>query len=210
MLRSTSSNVSAGVRIGESNVEIVVKVTDSATSARARNATTFEAVPPGQVPTRMTPTASSGGNCNARLMPHARAGMTMNCAPTPAATARGRVNTAAKSAAVSVVPIPSMMTASSQPIQGSAQRNPSGARKPLTAAARMTAPNHRPAKLLSAINPVTRLVIDRKRPPGTATGFGHPCSTREVTWACASLAPRKRPTDICLPAAARRQQTAGF
>lgn len=50
------------MKIGATSVETDVIVTDSATSPRARYETTFEDVPPGAQPTRITPAAISGGN----------------------------------------------------------------------------------------------------------------------------------------------------
>ncbi len=41
-------------------VETIVIITDKATLARAKNATTFDAVPPGQHDTRINPTANMG------------------------------------------------------------------------------------------------------------------------------------------------------
>ena len=61
MYDPASHRVSSGVRTGAMSVDSVVTDTDSATSPFARYVTTFEAVPPGAQPTRMTPTAISGG-----------------------------------------------------------------------------------------------------------------------------------------------------
>ena len=54
--------MSAGVTKGARSVVQDVIVTESATSPRAKKVITFEAVPPGQQPTSITPTASSGGS----------------------------------------------------------------------------------------------------------------------------------------------------
>jgi len=72
-----------GVRKLADSVEHAVIAIDSATSAFARRATTFEAAPPGQHPTRMTPSRSAG--LPAFIFEHtaARAGITQNCASTP-------------------------------------------------------------------------------------------------------------------------------
>ena len=56
-----SKAVSVGVMTTASSVEPAVMVTERATSARARNEMTFEAVPPGQQETRMRPAASGRG-----------------------------------------------------------------------------------------------------------------------------------------------------
>src|SRR5699024_2247535 len=50
-----------GLNNGANKVETVVIATDKATFPLAKNVMTFEAVPPGQQPTRMTPSAISGG-----------------------------------------------------------------------------------------------------------------------------------------------------
>ena len=55
----------AGVTKGARSVVQEVIVTESATSPRARKVITFEAVPPGQQPTSITPTAMSGGRSKA-------------------------------------------------------------------------------------------------------------------------------------------------
>ena len=55
------SAVSVGVIATARSVENAVIVTDSATSARARNEMMFEAVPPGQQETRINPTAKGVG-----------------------------------------------------------------------------------------------------------------------------------------------------
>ena len=49
--------------MGARRVVQLVIVTDRAVSPRARNVITFEDVPPGQQPTRITPTATSAGSC---------------------------------------------------------------------------------------------------------------------------------------------------
>ena len=64
--------------------------TDSARSPRANQVITFEAVPPGQQPTRITPTAISGGSANTWHSSQAVLGMMMNWASTPSSTASGR------------------------------------------------------------------------------------------------------------------------
>ena len=89
-----STFIASGVTNGERSVEQHVIVTESATSAFARKATTFDAVPPATEPTSTHPAASSP---------------TRNCRNTPTATAHGRFPTRTKSAAESVVPIPNMM-----------------------------------------------------------------------------------------------------
>src|SRR5699024_12797966 len=57
-----SNKVSIGVIIGASSVETEVAAMDNATLPLARNVITFDDVPPGVHPTRMTPIAISAGN----------------------------------------------------------------------------------------------------------------------------------------------------
>ena len=73
---------------------------------------TLDAVPPGQQPTRTTPSAISAGNENALVSSNASSGMTTNCAAQPAITSLGRENTVLKSDGLSVKPMPSMTTPS--------------------------------------------------------------------------------------------------
>ena len=87
--------------------------TDSATSPRARKVITLDAVPPGQQPTRITPTATSGGNCSPLASNHASPGMMMNWPSTPMTTSMGRLATSLKSSLDSVRPMPNMIRPSS-------------------------------------------------------------------------------------------------
>ncbi len=59
-----STKMIAGVKIGASKVETDVTATESAVFPFARNVMTFEAVPPGHDPTRITPIAISAGKLN--------------------------------------------------------------------------------------------------------------------------------------------------
>ena len=99
-----------GVKNGERSVEQHVIVTESATSTFARNAITFDAVPPATDPTRTHPAASSPEKPKDFAIRNPTSGITRNCSPTPVATAHGRFATRKKSASESVVPIPNMMT----------------------------------------------------------------------------------------------------
>ena len=69
---------------------------------------TFDEVPPGQVPTRMTPTSSASSSWNSLPSAKARNGMMENCAMKPMIISRGRLKTTAKSAGFIVSPIPNM------------------------------------------------------------------------------------------------------
>ena len=57
--------ISAGVMTGARSVVQDVMVTERATSPRARKVTTLDAVPPGQQPRSIRPTATSGGRSSA-------------------------------------------------------------------------------------------------------------------------------------------------
>ena len=119
-------NVSNGVTSGANNVEAIVIDTDSATSPRAKYVITFDDVPPGQVPTNITPTASSAGKSNAFAISHANIGIIVNCANTPINTSRGRFNTNRKSSGLSVMPIPNIAALNKIVTCGVAQRNVQG------------------------------------------------------------------------------------
>ena len=69
---------------------------------------TFEDVPPGQVPTRMTPMASSAGRRNRWQRAKARSGMIVYCSTAPMTTSLGLWNTTAKSWGFNVRPMPNM------------------------------------------------------------------------------------------------------
>ena len=73
---------------------------------------TFEAVPPGQQPTSITPSASSFGSEKASVSNQASKGMMVNCARQPIRMSVGRLSTILKSFGESVSPIPNMMTPS--------------------------------------------------------------------------------------------------
>ena len=95
-------------------------VTDTATSPRARYETTFDAVPPGAQPTRITPAAISGGSCISHETSTATPGITTYCASTPTAMGTGRFATSAKSAGRRVRPIPNITSPSRVLVQGAA------------------------------------------------------------------------------------------
>lgn len=110
--------VRTGVTTTAATVEQNVITTDNATFALAMNATTFDAVPPGQHATSIRPTARSGGNPNARATTQPALGITRNWAKKPVATARGIFPIALKAPTSSVIPMPSMMKANAQVIHG--------------------------------------------------------------------------------------------
>jgi len=78
-------------------VEHRVRLTDKATRALAKKTTTFEAVPPGQQETRISPTAISAGNFNTQARQALHAGIIKNCKPTPIAITPGSFQTSQKS-----------------------------------------------------------------------------------------------------------------
>jgi hypothetical protein len=81
-----SADVSAGVMNGAARVDAVVIITLSATSAFAISVTRFDAVPPGQHATRMTPTARGGESPKIRPMARPRRGMMVNWQMNPRKT----------------------------------------------------------------------------------------------------------------------------
>src|SRR5699024_7083574 len=104
-----SSSVSAGVSTGASTVDNAVAVTDSAVFPFARYVMTLEDVPPGAHPTRITPTAISGGSWNSMTSPSAMTGMIVYWAMTTIKTIFGAFNTLLKSPGFNVSPIPNIM-----------------------------------------------------------------------------------------------------
>ena len=79
------------------------------TSPLAMNVSTFEAVPPGAVPTKMTPMARSGGRANMWHRAKASRGMHTNWASRPSSRARGCEKTRLKSLRRRVMPIPNII-----------------------------------------------------------------------------------------------------
>ena len=138
--------IASGVTNGERSVEQHVIVTDSATSAFARNAITFDAVPPATEPTSTHPAASSPENPNAFARRKPTIGITRNWSATPVATAHGLLATRRKSPAESVVPMPNMMSWIAGTTSGSSftphhVSNAEGNANDTAALARMAAPN---------------------------------------------------------------------
>ena len=100
-----NSKVINGVKIGEIKVETVVRETDNATSPFERNVITSEAVPPGTVPTRISPIVNAISR--EKILANAKAimGIIRYCAATPTAISLGFLNTLIKSSIFNVVPI---------------------------------------------------------------------------------------------------------
>ena len=101
--------VKSGVMIGEMSVDTLVIVTDRGTSPLLMKVMTLDDVPPGQVPTRTTPTVSAGSRWNSVERTYARKGITRYWAQAPKKTSFGRLRTKAKSWTLMVMPIPNMM-----------------------------------------------------------------------------------------------------
>ena len=65
---------------------MLVITTDKATSPLAISVTTLLAVPPGQQPTKIRPTANGVGSCNTMAMAAAKVGITRNWEINPTAS----------------------------------------------------------------------------------------------------------------------------
>ena len=99
-----------GVISGAASVEVIVIPTESATSPPAIYVITLLAVPPGQHPTRITPSARSVGRCISWHNPHATTGMIVYCATNPITISFGLEKTLLKSSILIVSPMPNMAT----------------------------------------------------------------------------------------------------
>src|SRR5690625_3678951 len=108
-----SNKINAGVTNGANKVVQEVMATDKATFPLDKNVMTFDDVPPGQQPTRMTPAATSGGNLNPTASPNAISGIIINCLRTPIATFFGWLKNSLKSSNDMIIPIPNIITPSS-------------------------------------------------------------------------------------------------
>jgi hypothetical protein len=91
-------------------VDNKVRVTESATSARAIKANTLDAVPPGQDATKISPLAVAGSKCKKCAIANPERGIIVNCSTTPIAMGMGLDNTLLKSSDVSVIPIESIIS----------------------------------------------------------------------------------------------------
>ncbi len=98
-------------------VERAVMVTDKAKLDRDKNTITLEAVPPGQLETRISPNAKKGGRSNAFPKSQPKKGMTVNCKNKPVIIQLGVWVTQRKSSNRKVKPIPNMMPPSPRVIQ---------------------------------------------------------------------------------------------
>ncbi|OKN71614.1 hypothetical protein AM469_006488 [Pseudomonas aeruginosa] len=166
-----SSQTSAGVTSGASRVVTEVIATDRATSPRDSQVITLEAVPPGQQPTRITPTAISAGNCNRRQSSQARPGMMTNWASTPISTRMWCRATSRKSSPLSVRPMPNITRPSSGAMATVSGRNQAGRKK-----ARMANSRTQNGKL--ALTKRLRAVRARMGFPCYWTAASLPCRAR--------------------------------
>ena len=91
-------------------MEAIVIPTESATSPPAIYVITLLAVPPGQQPTRITPSASSVGSFKIIQRVQAISGMIVYCDTNPISTSFGLENTTLKSSIRIVSPIPNIAT----------------------------------------------------------------------------------------------------
>ena len=113
-----------GVSTGARIVLILVMLTDKATSPLERKVITLLDVPPGHVPTRITPTVRAGSRLNILHNIKARRGIIVNWATQPIITSFGRENISLKSSSFNVSPIPNIIIIRSQLIQDNETHNP--------------------------------------------------------------------------------------
>jgi hypothetical protein len=109
--------VNKGVNTTATMVERAVMVTDKAKLERDKNTITLEAVPPGQLETRISPTAKKGGRSNTFPKSQPKKGMTVNCKNKPVITHLGVWVTRRKSSNRKLRPMPNMMPPSPKVIQ---------------------------------------------------------------------------------------------
>lgn len=102
-------DTNSGVMTGESNVDTVVIPTENATSPPHRYDMIFEDTPPGQHPTRISPSAIPSGRFNAFEIANARNGMIRYWAIAPTQMSNGRCARILKSSVVRVSPMLNMM-----------------------------------------------------------------------------------------------------
>src|SRR5699024_593367 len=127
------SNISAGVKIGAKIVDTAVTATDNAVFPLAKKVMTFDAVPPGQQPTKMTPTATSAGKSKPTARPKASKGIIVYCETTPIKTLFGCFPICLKSSKLSVSPIPNIIIPNNKDTCGAIQLKPLGIKNDKTA-----------------------------------------------------------------------------
>ncbi len=98
-------------------VERAVILTDNAKLDLDKKTITLEAVPPGQLETKINPTAKNGGKSNAFPKNHPKKGMTVNCKTKPVITHLGVWVIRWKSSNRKVKPIPNIIPPNPSVIQ---------------------------------------------------------------------------------------------
>jgi len=116
----------AGVTSGAKSVESKVNVTERIRLAFERYAITFDAVPPGQAPTKTIPIKISSESPNVNDNNTASSGITINCIKTPSNNRCLSVFNFLKSAKVSDTPMPNIITPSSLGMCGFIHTKPVG------------------------------------------------------------------------------------
>ena len=121
-------------------MEAIVIPTESATSPPAIYVITLLAVPPGQQPTRITPSASSVGSFKIIQRVQAISGMIVYCDTNPITTSFGLENTTLKSSIRIVSPIPNIATPRNTEVYLVVHAKPSRQKKASTENAMMITP----------------------------------------------------------------------
>ena len=99
----------SGVINGDNIVDTVVIPTENATSPPQRYDMIFDDTPPGQQPTRMSPSAIPSGSPSTFEMPNAKNGIIRYCAIAPTHISNGLCASILKSCVVSVRPMLNIM-----------------------------------------------------------------------------------------------------
>ena len=99
----------SGVINGDNIVDTVVIPTENATSPPQRYDMIFDDTPPGQQPTRMSPSAIPSGSPSTLEIPNAKNGIIRYCAIAPTHISNGLCASILKSCVVSVRPMLNIM-----------------------------------------------------------------------------------------------------
>ena len=121
-------------------MEAIVIPTESATSPPAIYVITLLAVPPGQQPTMITPSANSVGSFKIIQRVQAISGMIVYCDTNPISTSFGLENTTLKSSIRIVSPIPNIATPRNTEVYLVVHAKPSRQKKASTENAMMITP----------------------------------------------------------------------
>lgn len=144
-------------------MEVIVIPTESATSPPAIYVMTLLAVPPGQHPTRITPSARSVGSCISLHKPHATTGMIVYCATNPITISLGLEKTRLKSSILMVSPMPNMATPKKVEVYLVVHANPSCQKNAIT------------EKQIMIIQQISFLLISYSQSYRYAISFSNPC-----------------------------------